>query len=137
MMTQEQLRMQMLAGIITEGQYKARLNENDDEWKDFPTPPWFDSFIDQLADRLRIESSDLSYNMVDPHLVGFDMLDFTQEELDKFPKDARWVLKQPEFAGKGVVVTDSTGRITDMYAEKYPNLEDYLYNEEYCWIYIK
>jgi hypothetical protein len=29
-MTQEQLRMQMLAGIITEGQYKAMLNENED-----------------------------------------------------------------------------------------------------------
>ena len=28
-MTQEQLRMQMLAGIITEGQYKAKLNENE------------------------------------------------------------------------------------------------------------
>jgi hypothetical protein len=27
-MTQEQLRMQMLAGIITEGQYKVKLNEN-------------------------------------------------------------------------------------------------------------
>lgn len=27
-MTQEQLRMQMLAGIITEGQYKSQLNEN-------------------------------------------------------------------------------------------------------------
>ena len=27
-MTQEQLRMQMLAGIITEGQYKEKLNEN-------------------------------------------------------------------------------------------------------------
>jgi len=27
-MTQEQLRMQMLAGIITEGQYKNMLNEN-------------------------------------------------------------------------------------------------------------
>jgi len=27
-MTQEQLRMQMLAGIITEGQYKAKLNKN-------------------------------------------------------------------------------------------------------------
>jgi len=27
-MTQEQLRMQMLAGIITEDQYKAKLNEN-------------------------------------------------------------------------------------------------------------
>jgi hypothetical protein len=27
-MTQEQLRMQMLAGIITEGQYKTKLNED-------------------------------------------------------------------------------------------------------------
>ena len=30
-MTKEQLRMQMLAGIITESQYKAKLNENEDE----------------------------------------------------------------------------------------------------------
>ena len=29
-MTHEQLRMQMLAGIITEGQYKAKLNENEE-----------------------------------------------------------------------------------------------------------
>ena len=29
-MTQEQLRMQMLAGIITEGQYKDMLNENEE-----------------------------------------------------------------------------------------------------------
>ena len=29
-MTQEQLRMQMLAGIITEGQYKSKLNENEE-----------------------------------------------------------------------------------------------------------
>ena len=29
-MTQEQLRMQMLAGIITEGQYKEMLNENEE-----------------------------------------------------------------------------------------------------------
>ncbi len=28
-MTQEQLRMQMLAGIITESQYKAKLDENN------------------------------------------------------------------------------------------------------------
>jgi hypothetical protein len=35
-MTQEQLRMQMLAGIITEGQYKAKLNENEEfnSWKE-------------------------------------------------------------------------------------------------------
>ncbi len=34
-MTKEQLRMQMLAGIITEGQYKAKLNENEENIADF------------------------------------------------------------------------------------------------------
>ena len=28
-MTNEQLRMQMLSGVITEGEYKAKLEEND------------------------------------------------------------------------------------------------------------
>jgi hypothetical protein len=145
-MNKEQLRMQMLAGIITEGQYKAMLNENwwdeededeDVEWKDYPTPSWFDNFIEQLADRLQIDPSDLPYKMVDPHLVGFDMFSFSQEGLDNFPKDARFVLKQPEFAGKGIVIWDSTGRITDTYAQKYPNLKKYLYSDEYYWVYIK
>ena len=31
-MNKETLRMQMLAGIITEGQYKAKLNENIENW---------------------------------------------------------------------------------------------------------
>jgi hypothetical protein len=31
-MNKETLRMQMLAGIITEGQYKAKLNENMENW---------------------------------------------------------------------------------------------------------
>jgi hypothetical protein len=31
-MKKEQLRMQMLAGIITEGQYKAKLNENIEDY---------------------------------------------------------------------------------------------------------
>jgi hypothetical protein len=44
-MTQEQLRMQMLAGIITEGQYKAKLNEEDsmggapERWKNLNQNP--------------------------------------------------------------------------------------------------
>lgn len=32
-MTQEQLRMQFLSGIITEGQYKEKLEENSDKIK--------------------------------------------------------------------------------------------------------
>jgi hypothetical protein len=35
-MNKETLRMQMLAGIITEGQYKAKLNENMDNWGNEP-----------------------------------------------------------------------------------------------------
>ena len=34
-MTKEQLRMQMLAGIITEGQYKEKLNEVEENIADF------------------------------------------------------------------------------------------------------
>jgi hypothetical protein len=34
-MNKETLRMQMLAGIITESQYKAQLNENAPDWQDY------------------------------------------------------------------------------------------------------
>ena len=40
-MTQEQLRMQMLAGIITEGQYKEKMDEADSYsrvGKSYPAP---------------------------------------------------------------------------------------------------
>ena len=59
-MTQEQLRMQMLAGIITEGQYKAILNESEedintpdvgkDEKEDL-TPPSLQVIIDDYKSR--------------------------------------------------------------------------------------
>jgi hypothetical protein len=45
-MTQEQLRMQMLAGIITEGQYKAKLNE--DEYNESQA----EARLEKLANRL-------------------------------------------------------------------------------------
>jgi hypothetical protein len=44
-MTQEQLRMQMLAGIITEGQYKAKLNENEEN------NPEYNNFWKKFLDR--------------------------------------------------------------------------------------
>ena len=43
-MTQEQLRMQMLAGIITEGQYKAKLNEAED----LSSPEAFQEFMKNI-----------------------------------------------------------------------------------------
>ena len=44
-MTNEQLRMQMLAGIITEGQYKAKLNEESYEsWDDYDAQEFWNYF---------------------------------------------------------------------------------------------
>jgi len=54
-MTQEQLRMQMLAGIITEGQYKAMLNEDEDD----NDPSSFD--INQDWDSLKVLGSETDH----------------------------------------------------------------------------
>ena len=44
-MTNEQLRMQMLAGIITEGEYKAKLNEESYEsWDDYDAQEFWNYF---------------------------------------------------------------------------------------------
>jgi hypothetical protein len=47
-MTQEQLRMQMLSGIITEGEYKTKL----DEYDNFDTES-SSAFFSQLANKLK------------------------------------------------------------------------------------
>ena len=54
-MTQEQLRMQMLAGIITEGQYKDMLNEDEDD----NDPSSFD--INQDWDSLKVLGSETDH----------------------------------------------------------------------------
>lgn len=58
-MTQEQLRMQMLAGIITEGQYKAKLKENYDKFMNQNYPGFkpegeqsFVEFVNLVADNI-------------------------------------------------------------------------------------
>jgi len=56
-MTQEQLRMQMLAGIITEGQYKVKLNEDEDE--DDNDPNSFD--INQDWNSLKVLGSETDH----------------------------------------------------------------------------
>ena len=51
-MTQEQLRMQMLAGIITEGQYKKLIKENysvQNFITDFNTEDFFKPFLQAVA----------------------------------------------------------------------------------------
>ena len=47
-MTQEQLRMQMLAGIITEGQYKEKLNEEEIKYVTLEVLSSFNDFITYL-----------------------------------------------------------------------------------------
>jgi hypothetical protein len=224
-MTQEQLRMQMLAGIITEGQYKAKLNEanedliilknltdkrhnelhkwmtnnlktepynfgllsvntgNDNDFglqikkfkqedvsvlmkylednrylednedydepltvktqdQNIPFPTWYNSFIEALAVKLSeritgLDTSDLRFEMVDPHLMGLYGDIFNQGGLNFFPTSVRSVLKQPEFAGKAMMVWDNTGDIEDRLVARHPELKDFIYGDDYFWVYIK
>ena len=55
-MTQEQLRIQMLAGIITEGQYKAQLNENT----------FYQDMVDQNPNWDKESSMDIVRDEYDP-----------------------------------------------------------------------
>ncbi len=100
-------------------------------------PPWYKSFLTKLADRFDVEERDLPFKMVDPHLMGVSLMDFSQEGLDNFPKDVRAILRTPEFKGKAVFTFDGTGKIEDRLIAKHPELEDYFDDEEHYWIYIK
>jgi hypothetical protein len=138
-MTQEQLRMQMLAGIITEGQYKTMLNEDE---ANIPFPTWYNSFIEALAVKLSeritgLDSSDLRFEMVDPHLMGLDATMFNQGGLNFFPTAVRSVLKQPEFKGKAMMAYSNYQTLEDKLVEKHPELEDFIYDDEKFWVYIK
>lgn len=61
-MNKETLRMQMLAGIITEGQYKEKLNEIED----LSSPETFQKFIDQIPNEkyfyIGDEEADWAFN---------------------------------------------------------------------------
>jgi len=91
-MTQEQLRMQMLAGIITEGQYKAILNENiDNEFINFLNKNTQKIFsvigfneqasTDEIANAqeyMEFDSNDDGINIVySPYVDDSSPLDFT------------------------------------------------------------
>jgi hypothetical protein len=73
-MTQEQLRMQMLAGIITEGQYKSMLNE--DEYSDSQA----NARLAKLVNRVFQEA--LNYKNLNPELEevepGYYRIHFTK-----------------------------------------------------------
>jgi hypothetical protein len=71
-MTQEQLRMQMLAGIITESEYKATLNEN-------LTSDEFEEIVDRHEEDATEESDDSDD-------IGRMVSERTEEEIQqKYP----------------------------------------------------
>ena len=106
-----------------------------------PFPTWYNSFIEKLAvklqERIDLDVDDLKFEVVDPHLMGLDATMFGPKGLNFFPTAVRSVLKDPEFAGKAMMVWDNTGQIEDKLVAKHPELEDFIYNEEKFWVYIK
>ena len=120
------------------------------EWEDLPNeardfmkisesvnegpPSWYTSFEKQLADKLDVEVRDLRMNQVDPHLIEVGA-DFSQQGLDNFPSAVNSLLRTDEFKGKMVFVKNE--KTEDKIVEKHPELEDYIYNDESFWVYIK
>ena len=98
------------------------------------TPSWFTILEEMLADKLNVEVRDLSLKIVDPHLIKVGA-DFSQEGLDNFPRAINSVLRSPELKGKMKFV--SSEKIEDAIVEKHPELEDYIYDDMWFWVYIK
>jgi hypothetical protein len=87
-MTQEQLRMQMLAGIITEGQYKAKLNEEmgkEDkiqQWVDTNAGGYGPDEDDENFPEFKKEMKDL----LDNSLTTMNLEDFIENAIDIIEK---------------------------------------------------
>jgi hypothetical protein len=86
-MTQEQLRMQMLAGIITESQYKTVLNEDED----------IDAQIAALQKQMDILKKSKQNK---------GGLNLTPEQLSVFKKEANKLYKQTKAGGDGLDLSD-------------------------------
>jgi hypothetical protein len=86
-MNKETLRMQMLAGIITEGQYKAKLNENRDY------------IIYDDGDEPYIDASEFIYGGLEDILsqAGYDIPEDFMELLDEEAEDGDSVSINDEF----------------------------------------
>jgi len=84
-MTQEQLRMQVLAGIITEGQYKEKMEEEDSMGKvgnSYPAPKL--SKKEGLINRFRKVFNDISQNKIfvgkDPEIEGMNAVFYNDND---------------------------------------------------------
>jgi hypothetical protein len=105
-MTQEQLRMQMLAGIITEGQYKTMLNEEN-----------IADFLNQNMDEVKEKLGDVFSrfeNMGDPKVAtsgegeeGIDISFDKEHMLELFPEgDPYNEVESIDIAGKTIYYND-------------------------------
>jgi len=105
-MTQEQLRMQMLAGIITESQYKAKLNENDEyslvkqEFETSPNKASYNQVLDVIngfegaGDEEKIKDDFITRFSNSPSLSKEEYMDFLQrysEGGDEVYHQMNWV----------------------------------------------
>jgi hypothetical protein len=81
-MNKETLRMQVLAGIITEGQYKVKLNEN--MLDEIPLTPEVKAYIDDSIQSAK-EDGELEY-LTDVGFFDTDIIDnILVEFMDEFP----------------------------------------------------
>lgn len=152
-MNKEFLYMQKLAGLITESEYAAKLNE--DENIEFPS--WYKSFAEKLSnelnnilklnDKLSFKPEDLPFKMVDPQLMRLDhsnLLYFLEKKdysepadfAKKVSKALKSVLNNPEFSEKGKALWKDNLDVNAKLAKDLPHLENYIYNDRYWSIYI-
>jgi hypothetical protein len=105
-MTQEQLRMQMLAGIITEGQYKEMLDEEN-----------IADFLNQNMDEVKAKLGDVYSEfetMGDPKVAtagegeeGIDVSFDKEHMLELFPEEDPYnEVESIDIAGKTVYYND-------------------------------
>jgi beta-glucosidase/6-phospho-beta-glucosidase/beta-galactosidase len=113
-MTQEQLRMQMLAGIITEGEYKAKLNENEEmqAYETDSNDPDYINHINIVFNRLK----QAGYNL--PSVIVDDMEDLY------YDFDYRDYFTENGF-GADMTLQDAKQTINDLIEENPSELPEY------------
>ena len=82
-MNKETLRMQMLAGIITEGQYKAKLNEMSDEGITDVIEQFGWYFDDGILGGVGSGGAGY-YDAISDEISGYDLNEFNEEAFNKW-----------------------------------------------------
>jgi hypothetical protein len=137
-MTQEQLRMQMLAGIITEGQYKVKLNENDEyslvkqEFETSPNKASYNQVLDVIngfegaGDEEKIKDDFITRFSNSPSLSKEEYMDFLQrysEGGDEVYHQMNWVsIFDPSIYDLKLTEDDMSNSVNDETYEKMNNL---------------